>query len=57
MSNLQIIAWYEEKLTEALRIIREQAEMMALHGIWTETGELEEERNSLLEEIEKEGLT
>lgn len=52
MSNLEIIQRLCEMLDTAQRIIREQAELMAQHGIKTEDGGLEAERKKLLEDIE-----
>ena len=41
MSHLEIIARFEDMLREALEIINRQAELLALHGIETDSGELE----------------
>ena len=40
-------------LDEAQQIIREQAQLLALHGIETESGQLEASRAQLLADIEK----
>lgn len=40
-------------LDEAASIIRAQAEILAQHGIETDTGTLERERTRLLSDIEK----
>lgn len=53
MSNLQIIEKLCRMLDEAQEIIRKQEEMLEIHGIVSDTGALEKERESLLEEIEK----
>lgn len=55
MSNLQIIESLCAILDEAQRIIRAQAEILAMHGIETDTGTLETERQALLDRIEREG--
>jgi len=55
MSNLQMIEALCAMLEEACGIIRRQAEIMALHGIETVDGTLEEKRTALLEKIEREG--
>ena len=55
MSNLQIIERLCRILEEACGIIREQAELLEMHGIATETGSIEQKRTALLEQIEKEG--
>ena len=52
MSNLEIIQWMCEMLDTAQRVIREQAELLAQHGIETDDGGLEEERTRLLTDIE-----
>lgn len=53
MSNLQIIARLCEMLRSAQEIIRRQAALLAMHDIQTESGELEDTRSILLEDIEK----
>lgn len=40
-------------LDEAQQIIRQQAEILAMHGIETDTGQLEANRAQLLQDIEK----
>lgn len=54
MSNIQIIERLCQMLDEAQRIIRFQAELLAMHGIETDNGTLEAERQALLEQIERE---
>ena len=53
MSNLQIIERLCQLLEIASSVIREQAEILAKHGIETQDGGLEEKRTRLLEDIEK----
>lgn len=53
MSNLEIIERMPRMLDEAQQIIREQAQLLALHGIETESGQLEASRAQLLADIEK----
>ena len=53
MSNLEIIKRMARMLDEAQQIIREQAQLLALHGIETESGQLEASRAQLLADIEK----
>lgn len=53
MSNLQLIERLCKMLDEAQEIIREQAALLAAHGIETSDGKLEEQRRALLTEIEK----
>lgn len=57
MSNLQIIETLCALLTDAANIIREQAEILEMHGIQTDSGALEGKRRALLERIEREGWT
>ena len=57
MSNLQIIERLTQMLDEACVIIREQAELLTMHGIETDSGNVERERQALLERVEKEGWT
>ncbi len=52
MSNLQIIERLCTMLDAAQEIIREQAELLAQHGIETDDGTLERERAKLLSDIE-----
>lgn len=52
MSNLEIIQRLCELLEQAAREIRIQAELLAMHGIETDDGGLEERRTKLLEDIE-----
>lgn len=53
MTNLELIARLCAMLDEAQRIIREQAALLAMHGIESDTGELEKKRGALLREIEE----
>lgn len=53
MSDLQIIDKLCQMLEEAQQIIKSQAELLAMHGIQTGSGELEEKRTALLCEIER----
>lgn len=55
MSNLQIIETLCGLLADAAKIIREQAEILEMHGIKTSSGTLEDQRRELLERIEREG--
>jgi hypothetical protein len=50
MSELQIIEKLCGMLGTAQEIIREQAELLAMHGITTADGKLEERREALLKE-------
>ena len=52
MSNLQIIERLCGMLNAAQEIIRQQAELLELHGIETDIGELEDKRAALLKDIE-----
>ena len=53
MTNLQLIERLCRLLDEAQQIIRDQAALLAAHGIETEPGALESQRARLLEGIEK----
>jgi len=53
MSNLQIIEKLCGMLDSAQEIIREQAALLAMHGIQSDTGDIERRRTELLEEIER----
>lgn len=53
MSNLQLIARLCDLLDMAQQIIREQAALMAMHGITTDGAEIERRRGELLSEIER----
>lgn len=53
MSNLQIIEKLCEMLDSAQAIIREQAALLAMHGIESDAGEIEHRRAELLAEIER----
>ncbi len=52
MSNLQLIERLCKLLDDAQQIIREQAALLAMHGITTESGVLEESRAALLSDVE-----
>ena len=52
MSNLEIIDRLCRMLDEAQQIIRRQAELLAMHGIETGSGQLEASREQLLRDIE-----
>lgn len=52
-SNLQIITDLCRMLDTAQEVIRQQAELLQLHGITTATGDLERRRQELLERIER----
>ena len=53
MSSLEIITRLCRLLDEAQQIIRGQAELLAMHGIETESGQLEANRAQLLTDIEQ----
>ena len=53
MSNLKLIERLCGLLDEAQDIIREQAALLAMHGIETDDGALERKRTELLTEIEE----
>ena len=48
MSHLQIIERLCRMLDGAQEVIRKQAELLAMHGIETDSGELERQRQQLL---------
>ncbi len=52
MSHLQTIERLCKLLDEAQTIIREQAALLAMHGIETDDAEMERKRNELLRNIE-----
>lgn len=52
MSNLKLIERLCQLLDLAQNVIRDQAELLALHEIETDDGELEKKRTELLTEIE-----
>ena len=52
MSNLEILDRLGRMLDDAQQIIREQAQLLAMHGIETSGGDLEEKRTQLLKDIE-----
>lgn len=54
VSHLQIIERLCRMLDEAQAIIRRQEALLALHGIQTDNGNLEETRRKLLRDIEQE---
>lgn len=53
MSNLELIQRLCCMLDTAQGIIREQADILAMHGIESEGGEIEKQRTAMLEEIEQ----
>ena len=53
MSHLQIIERPCRMLDGALEIIRKQVELLAIHGIETDSGKLERQRRGLLADIER----
>lgn len=53
MSNLELIERLCGLLDVAQKIIKEQAEMLAMHGIETDSGEVERQRAELLDVIER----
>ena len=53
MSNLELIQRLCTMLDTAQGIIRQQAEILAMHGIESVGGELESRRRELLAEIEE----
>ena len=53
MSNLQIIEKLCGMLDSAQAIIREQAELLTMHGIETDAGEIERRRTELVAELER----
>lgn len=53
MSNLELIQRLCSMLDAAQGIIREQAEVLAMHGIRSAGGEIEKQREALLEEMEE----
>ena len=53
MSNLEIITSLCSMLDEAQRIIRAQAEILSAHGIETADRRLEEQREILLDRMER----
>ena len=52
MSNLELIQRLCVMLDAAQGVIREQAEILAMHGIESKGGELESRRKELLNDIE-----
>ncbi len=52
MSNLQLIERLCKLLDQAQDIIQQQAELLEMHGIATESGVLEESRAGLLADVE-----
>lgn len=52
VSHLEIIARFEQMLRMALDIINRQAELLAMHGIETEDGQLEAAERKLREDME-----
>ena len=53
MSNLELICRLCDLLDRAQQIIRQQASLLAEHGIETSDGEIERQRGALLREIER----
>ena len=53
MSHLRIIERLCQMLDGAQEIIRKQAELLAMYGIETDSGELERQRRELLADIER----
>lgn len=53
MSNLELIERLCAMLDTAQGVIREQAELLAMHGVESDDGALERKRQELLEEIER----
>ena len=53
MSHLRIIERLCRMLDGAQEIIRKQAELLAMYGIETDSGELEQQRQKLLADIER----
>jgi hypothetical protein len=53
VSHLQIIERLCRMLDGAQEIIRKQAELLAMHGIETDSGKLERQRRELLADIER----
>ncbi len=53
MSNLQIIERLCSLLNGAQKVIRDQAALLAMHGIDTDDGALERDRAALLDDIEQ----
>jgi hypothetical protein len=56
MHDLQIIETLCDMLGRAQEIIREQAELLAMHGVETEGNGLETRREKLLDEIGRNAL-
>lgn len=52
MSNLQLIERLCKLLDDAQQIIRDQAALLAMHGVTTDDGGLESKRTQLLTDIE-----
>lgn len=53
MSNLELIYRLCKLLADALDILRKQADLLNMHGIATMDGDLERQRDTLMEDIEK----
>ena len=53
VSHLRIIERLCRMLDGAQEIIRKQAELLAMYGIETDSGELEQQRQKLLADIER----
>ena len=52
MSHLQVIAHLEDMLRQALEIINRQAELLELHGIETDDGQLEKAEIKFRKDVE-----
>lgn len=50
MTGMQEIGVLCRMLHEAVELVKEQAELLAMHGIKTENGELEAQRDKLIKE-------
>lgn len=53
MSNLEVICRLCDLLDRAQQIIRQQAELLSMHGVGTDGKALERQRSELLAEIER----
>ena len=53
MSNLEVICRLCDLLDRAQQIIRQQAELLSMHGVETDGEALERQRGELLAEIER----
>lgn len=55
MSNLKMIECLCALLSEAIELVKDQAALLEMHGIQTDTETIERKRTQLLERVEKEG--